>query len=137
MDELQVRDVMTHLVCTAVPGDRVREVAQRLVHNGISGLPVVHRGRLIGVLSEADIVRNPEARYVREVMSAKPISTTPDTSLWAAARSLERRGLKRLPVVDEEGYVVGIITRSDLVRAMASQGPSGDLKEETKDVPAA
>ena len=120
MDELRVRNVMTHLVYTCSPATSLRQVATLLVQNRIGGAPVVEQGRLVGVISDADILRNRGAGVVADAMSMTPVSTSPEASLWTAADTMERRGFKRLPVVDEENYVIGIVTRSDLVRAMAS-----------------
>ena len=148
MDELKVRDVMTHLVVTLRPDDSVPLAAQMLVSNRISGAPVVRDGRLVGVVSEADLVRAyaPPVRrgapfvaphpllfillrgdqpkevgavLVGDVMTKDVISIGPEESIWEAAFKIDRHGVRRLPVVDDEGYVVGVVTRSDLVRAMA------------------
>lgn len=56
---------------------------------------------------------------VGDVMTLDVVSIGPEASLWEAASLMHRRGVKRLPVVDPHGYVVGVLTRSDLVRAMA------------------
>ena len=148
MNPLRVKDVMTHLAVTLRPEDKIPEAAKRLFSNCISGAPVVESGRLVGIVSEADLVQayavptrlgstfvaphplklllvrgNPpiEARNttVREVMIKDVISITPDESLRQAAVLIDRHGVRRLPVVDEDGCVVGVLTRSDLVRCMA------------------
>ena len=147
MSEMQVRDVMTHLVVTLRPSDQLRDAAHRLVVNRISGAPVVVDGKLAGVVSEADLVRafTPYARSngtstrsaplmlllrgtmphvaqnltVADVMTRDVATIRPGASVRQAAALIDRRGVRRLPVVDDEGYVVGIIARSDVVRAMA------------------
>lgn len=146
MDQVKVRDVMTHLVVAFRPGDTIRDAAKMLVKNRISGGPVIEEGKLVGLVSEADLVRayapserkdvaaafNPlsflvggitplKAGCLRvdEVMTERVVSVGPDANVLTAASRLDRRGFRRLPVVDDEGYVVGIVTRSDLVRAMA------------------
>jgi len=148
MDELKVGDVMTHLVVTLRPEESVPLAAQMLVSNRISGAPVVRGGRLVGVVSEADLVRayappirrgapfvathpllfillreTPRSEVkgvtVQDVMTSNVISIGPDESVWEAASLIDRHGVRRLPVVDDEGYVIGVVSRSDLVRAMA------------------
>ena len=148
MNALKVRDVMTHLVVTLRPGDTIQEAARLLVENRISGAPVVGDGRLIGIVSEADLVAaytspvpsrsgfaapdplmfllrgrlsttHARAGTVREVMTTRVVSVEAEASLWEAARLIDHHGVRRLPVVDPENYVIGVLARSDLVRAMA------------------
>ena len=148
MDGSRVRDVMTHLVVTFRPEDKIPEAAKRLLLNRISGAPVVDGGRLVGVVSEADLIRayvSPDIRSSRfaaprplifllmrenarsevddmtvgQVMTRNAISIGPDESVGEAASLIERQNVRRLPVVDEDGYVIGVLTRTDLVRSMA------------------
>ena len=147
MSDVRVRDVMTHLVVMLYPTDSVHEAAQRLARNHISGAPVVEEGKVVGIVSESDLIHavmppvpidrgasvldflsvigraRPSAREhgktVAEVMSSIVIQISPEASIWKAASVMERRGVKRLPVVDEEQYLLGIVSRADLVRAMA------------------
>jgi CBS domain-containing protein len=148
MNELRVKDVMTNLVVTLRPEDKVPQAAKRLLSNRISGAPVVEDGRLVGVVSEADLVKAyaPPARRgspfvapyplmflllrggprrevhnttVGDVMTTDVVSIGPDESIWEAASLIDRHGVRRLPVVDHDGYVVGVLARSDLVRCMA------------------
>jgi CBS domain-containing protein len=145
MRTLNVSDVMTHLVLTFRREDTIYDAAQRLLSNRISGAPVVEGGHLVGVVSAADLVhalapqhweaapiapaaglallgvpsRDAHISTVGEVMATNLVSIGPDESVWEAASLIDRHGVRRLPVVDEEGFVVGVLTRSDLVRAMA------------------
>lgn len=140
MDTARVRDVMTNLVLTVRPEDKITQVAKRLVANRISGAPVVRDGRLVGIVSEADLVKiyalprggaslvAPEPNMpvgtatVAEVMKTKVVSIKPDASIWEAASLIDRYSVRRLPVVDGDGFVVGVVARADLVRYMAQQG---------------
>jgi CBS domain-containing protein len=148
MNALRVKDAMTHLVVTLRPGDTIPFAATRLLSNCISGAPVVEDGRLVGVVSEADLVQAyvPPARRgppfvaphplifllmrgnprrdvhntrVGDVMTKDVVSVGPDESIWEAASLIDRHGVRRLPVVNADGYVVGVLARSDLVRCMA------------------
>ena len=146
MNTLKVEDVMTSLVVTVRPDHSLQEAALLMASNGISGVPVVEGRRLAGVVSEADIVRAyapPATRgsaflpnhplmvllranghkdvdgvKVRDIMSPDVVSIAPDASVWRAASLIDAHGVRRLPVVDKSG-LVGIVTRSDIVRAMA------------------
>lgn len=137
MDTTRVRDVMTNLVLTVRPEDEIRQVAKRLLASRISGAPVVEEGRLVGIVSETDLVKmysalrrnvslaDPDQRtdtaLVGDVMTTRVVSITPDATVWEAASLIDRHAVRRLPVVDEDGFVVGVVARADLVRYMAQQ----------------
>jgi len=143
-----VRDLMTTDVVVVHPDTPLKDVARSLVDHRISGVPVVDRdGRLAGVLSEADFLvkeasgqeahrrrsplrwlfgdREADAERQRiaaitagEAMTAPAASIAPDRPLSEAARRMTDDRINRLPVV-EDGRVVGIISRADIVRAYA------------------
>jgi CBS domain-containing protein len=146
MNKQRVSNVMTNLVVMIYPQDPIEEAASRLVRNGISGAPVVKDGKVVGVISEVDIARATIGRAssdrglqkadvlslimrnvsaskestctVADVMSSQVFTIGPDENLFKAARLLDRHGLKRLSVVDGEGFLMGILARGDLIRAM-------------------
>jgi CBS domain-containing protein len=156
MKELRVKDVMTHLVVTLRPEDKITDAAKRLLSNRISGAPVVEAGRLVGLVSEADLVKafapparrgslvapypliflllrgspRREAAYstVGDVMTRDVVTIGPDESVWEAASLIDRHGVRRLPVVDPEGYLIGVLARSDLVRCMARSNEDPHVK---------
>ena len=136
-----VADVMTRVVVSCEETSSFREIVERMQEHRVSALPVVDPGgRLIGIVSEADLLpkegltgadrehhliesarRQSErtkaaASLARELMSSPVVTATPDMSLGRAARLMYRHSLKRLPVVDEGGRIVGIVSRSDLLR---------------------
>lgn len=142
---LTVRDVMTQSVISVHPGAPLKEVAQLLVDHRISGLAVVDdEGAVLGVVSEADfLVKEQGAEAVRhrplawllgesresrsrlaklgaltagEAMTAPAITVSSSCRITQAAAQMTARGVNRLPVVDD-GRLVGIVTRADLVRA--------------------
>ena len=146
MNTLKVTDVMTSLVVTVRPDHSLQEAALLMASNGISGAPVIEGRRLLGVVSEADIVRayappasrgsaflpnhplmvllrgdgqkNVDGVKVRDIMNPDVVSISPDASVWQAASLIDAHGVRRLPVIDGSS-LVGIVTRSDIVRAMA------------------
>ncbi|MFE7589067.1 CBS domain-containing protein [Kitasatospora sp. NPDC057512] len=129
---------MTSPVVLVSPETGFREIVTLLSEYDITGVPVVDpEGRPLGVVSEADLLRTlaaqddpasllpaPESAQAgpdgevtaADLMTAQPVCTTPGTSVVAAARLMSRHGLKRLPVLDEEGRVVGMVSRGDLLR---------------------
>ncbi len=141
---MKIKDVMTVDVLTVPTGKTLKETAQILASTGISGLIVVDEDRkVVGVISEADILfkeRSPErrrggsfawlffpdmleneakldARTAGEAMSSPAITIGPDRPVGEAAAKMLDEAVNRLPVVDDEGDLLGIVTRADLVRA--------------------
>lgn len=159
---MQARDVMTTDVLTVPPDAEVSQAAELMVGRHVSALPVMEPGgRVVGIVSEGDLMHraetgtahrhrswwlrmfdtghDPAAEYVRahgrhvaDVMSRDPVSVTPETGLNDIADLLERRGIKRVLVMDG-GRLVGLVSRADLLRALvasrptlASAGPADD-----------
>lgn len=139
---MRVRDVMTQDVATVAPDTDLRDLAALLVEKRISGVPVVEGGRVVGVVSERDILfkERPsdglsrsvlawlmdegdltlkiDARTAREAMTSPPVTIGPARNVADAAAIMLDENVSRLPVVDH-GLIVGIVTRHDLVRAFA------------------
>jgi CBS domain-containing protein len=139
---MKVRDVMTTNVFTAQAEMPLKKVANRMLEYGVSGMPIVDgEGRVVGVLSETDILfkertapvrdglvdwlvhlgEDPpaaklSARTAGQAMTSPAVTITPRRSVAQAAELMLDLGIDRLPVVDA-GELVGIVTRADLVRA--------------------
>jgi len=114
---LTVRDVMTTAVVTIGPRTGLKEAAARLRTGGFSALPVVDaEGRVVGVLSEADLLAGRHGTVACHLMSRPPVTVRPDARVAEAAVLMHRHGLKRLPVVDGGGRPVGVVSRGDLLR---------------------
>lgn len=114
-------DIMTRRVHTTTPQASVQEVAQLLYRERISGVPVVDEHcQIIGIITEADIIRNIERdeRSVADVMSRNLVIVEEDTPVSEIATLLTERRIKRVPVV-QAGRVVGIVSRADIVQAVA------------------
>lgn len=160
---MRAADVMTERVLRVRPDTPVSEIAVILVERQISALPVVDDdGRLVGIVTEGDLLRRPEigterpqvagdadsflvrmeraAAYVKshgvtaaDVMTRDVVTVTKDASLATIADLLERRRIKRVPVV-ENGELIGIVSRLNLVRALHAQelrevhAPLGDAE---------
>ncbi len=140
----KVSEVMTIEAVAVNENAGVEEAIRLLSGHRVSGLPVVDKeNRVVGVITEADILSvmgmksghtfkdivarllgesvpgNKAGNTVRQVMSSPPITTTPGALILEVAGILEERRIKRLPVVDERGVLVGIVSRGDIVRAVA------------------
>lgn len=153
-----VRNIMTPRVITIEPDATIAQAVRLMLQHRISGLPVVDAsGKLVGIVSEGDLLRRTEfgterrrprwlefilgpghlaseyvhaaGKKVREVMSETVETVTPDTGLDRVVDLMEKHRIKRLPVV-EGGKLVGIVTRANLLRALAT------LTLESKPAPA-
>ncbi len=114
------KDIMTQDVVTVSPDTRLRDLAKILAEKHISGVPVVDGGKVVGICSEADLLGAGDMeKSVGEVMVTDVISVSPDTDVQEIARLMADRGIKRVPVLDCCGKLVGIVSRADLVRSMA------------------
>ncbi len=153
---MNAADVMTQPVISVTPETTIAEAARLLLQHRISGLPVVDpAGTVVGMITEGDLLRrietgterhhghwlqfliapgrlaqeysNANARKVGEVMSADVIAVTPEDPLEDVVRLMERRHIKRVPVI-EAGRLVGIVSRANLVRALLDRlsKPPGD-----------
>ncbi len=114
-----IGDLMTRDVLTVAPEDTLGEAAAKMTERGVGAAVVSDFGRMIGILSERDIMRavadrihSSEAR-VREWMTADPITATEDTSIEEAGRTMLEHGFRHLPVVDGD-RAVGIVSIRDL-----------------------
>ena len=135
-----VCDVMTRRVVSVDRATSYRNLVDLLAEKRISALPVIDEaGHVLGIVSETDLLRKIEynggeeprifdgprrrddrrrsqGRIAADLMSAPPIVVTADTSITVAARTMRRENVKRLPVVDEHGRLIGIVTRGDLLK---------------------
>ncbi|WP_181783669.1 CBS domain-containing protein, partial [Pseudonocardia pini] len=117
---VRARDVMTRRVLTVTAGDPVELAEQRMLKAGFSALPVVRDiDRLVGVVSLVDVLRAREQAWdagVGSIMTTDVLTLSPTTSVGVVAHRLRTYGdLRVMPIVDR-GRLVGIVTRSDLLR---------------------
>ena len=133
---MRVLDIMSIDVLTVSPDESLKAAARLMVERGVSGLPVVDAaGKLVGIITEADFLEREadrshrrlldalmhkpetvsEAETVGEVMSTHPVIIYPEASVTEAARVMSHHHVKRLPVVNDEGELQGIISRGDVV----------------------
>ncbi|MEJ5360338.1 MAG: CBS domain-containing protein [Desulfobacterales bacterium] len=116
---VQIGDLMSYPVWTVGPSTSMEEAAALLREKGITGIPVVEEGRIVGMISRRDFrkIRKPgQLRApVKAFMATAVVTVTPAESVQDAARLLVRHDIGRLPVV-EDGRLLGILTRSDVMR---------------------
>ena len=120
MIALLARDVMTTEVVTVPPSMTMQELARLLAERHISGVPVVdHMGRVLGIVSEADILsRRQGEETVRAIMTTDVVAVAEEESVHEIALLLWMKRINRVPVL-RQGELVGIVSRTDLVKALA------------------
>jgi CBS domain-containing protein len=115
---MKAQDVMTTRVITITANQTRQQAARMLAQYHISGLPVVQGDNVvIGVVTEYDLISK-AGKTVGDIMSRGIISVTPDTDLEEVSHLLVNERIRRLPVLDQ-GKLVGIVSRGDLVREVA------------------
>jgi len=121
---LTAKDIMQKPVIAATPRASLRDVASQLVANEFTGMPVVAPdGRVVGVITESDIVRavvqgkRLENLAASDVMTGPPIAVKMDTPLEEVMKHLEENRIVRVPVTNDD-VLVGIISRRDVIRAI-------------------
>ncbi|WMX48399.1 CBS domain-containing protein [Streptomyces roseicoloratus] len=121
MRHRSVADLMTPTAVAVQRGTPFKEIARLLDEYGITAVPVVDEAdRPVGVVSEADLLRRHTAKdgpSTAEAMMSSPVVTArPSWTAVEAARHMERHRVKRLPVVDPDGRLIGVLSRSDLLQ---------------------
>lgn len=159
---MRAADIMTTSIISASPDMSVRHAAGMMVFAGISGMPVIDEsGRLLGMITEGDLMHRAEigtevkqrawwlemvasttelasqyvkehARKVRDVMTTDIATVTESCPVADIAELLERRRIKRVPVM-RDGKVVGIVSRSNLIRALVTMAPEVPATVESGD----
>jgi len=157
---MKASDIMTAQVITVNPNTAVRHIAALLFKHRISAVPVLENGKLVGIVSEADLLHRYEigtedarrpsswwlrllsgepsaaqyvkshARRARDIMTSDVVYVAPDTPIDEIATLLEKRGVKRVPVLRRR-KVVGIVSRSNLVQALAARKTGVNAGETT------
>jgi CBS-domain-containing membrane protein len=121
---MKAREIMTRDVISILDEATVEDAARFLARNRISGLPVVNAdGMLMGLVTEHDLIAK-QGRQVTDIMSRSVITVSPDTEVEEVQHLLTNQRIRRVPVV-EDGKVVGIVSRSDLVRQIAMRWVCG------------
>jgi len=129
---MRVQDVMTKDPACVTPGATIREAAQIMQRENVGIIPVVEEKgdkRLVGVVTDRDIAirvvaegRDGAAR-VSEIMSTSRLATcSPDDSVNDAMEAMATEQLRRIPIVDDRGSLIGIIAQADIVRKANDTG---------------
>jgi len=137
-----IKEIMVEQVITAKPEDSVTEVVKLFRKKDIRGAPVIENGKIVGIISEKDIAKLMEKHHVqpeklmpkpfdigapfrlmkaaetkvKDIMTKKVVFISPDASAVEAATLMVQKKINRLPVVNGSNMLVGIVTRTDILR---------------------
>ena len=112
-----VKDYMTKKVITVTPDTPNEEVIELMKVTGHDGFPVKTNGEVIGMVTAFDLLLKPWVDFVDGIMTKDVVVAEKEMSINDAARVMFRMGISRMPVMDKEGKLVGIITNTDIVRS--------------------
>lgn len=153
LPSIRVKEVMTREVVTIAPDTPLEQVVELLVEKGLKAAPVVQDGRVLGIVTGGDLLARAamglrislqralpadvfsgqleqlaaEGKTAADIMSAPPVTIGEDELVTRAAALMAEKNIKRLPVLDREGKLAGIISRLDVLALVSSGSPSSNL----------
>ncbi|MEM5790685.1 MAG: CBS domain-containing protein [Candidatus Aenigmatarchaeota archaeon] len=146
--ESLVEEIMTRNVIKVKPDDNLSYIVQLLAEKNISGLPVVEGNKFVGVISESDIIKIlgsksileldtlglKKLKYIKvsEAMNKKPIAIYEKAKVSRAADLMNKYDISRLPVINESGELVGIVTKKDIIKGISKDFLVRVIKEPEK-----
>lgn len=135
--DLPVKEIMTTRVCKADADENVQEVAKKMVAFGVGSAIIMKDDRPVGIVTEKDLIakivardRIPSSVKVSEIMSSPLITIKPNTSVREAANLMIKKGIRRLPIVNNSGQLIGIITDNDILEISLDLGEFAALVKE-------
>lgn len=118
---VKIRELMTKNVVAIGPERSVSEAVKKMVERNVECLPIVQFGELKGLITFRDIIekvvyakRVPKKTKVKDVMAKKTVTCRPDSTVIEVVKLMKNKRLRRIPVVNKEGRLVGIVTDFDL-----------------------
>jgi CBS domain-containing protein len=136
ISRLRASEIMTKSVRTATREMSLREVAAMMREGDMGAVPVVDNGQLIGIVTDRDIVVRAVAESktadtpVGEIMTAELFTVAPDDFVFEAIRLMGDKQIRRIPVVDADGKLVGIIAMADVVLESEDEREIAETLEE-------
>jgi CBS domain-containing protein len=131
-----IREVMTSNPSSVEPSQSVADAARLMKQEDVGVTPVVEGGRLVGTLTDRDIVvrvvaegKDPQSVTVRDVASTDLVTVDPQQDLDQALRLMAQHQVRRLPVVEEGGRLVGVVAQADVAR-QADESQTGRMVED-------
>ena len=134
MSNTFVKDIMKNTVISVDSSLTVKDAAKMMEDSGVGCVVVMDNGVATGILTERDFVRRiaahekPLSTPVKEVMSSPLIVINPDETVWQLAELMKQRRIHKVPVVNEDGRLIGIVTSTDLTR-ICSIGSESEMRK--------
>ena len=133
---MQLRDVMTRDIQDIAPEATLKDAAETMRSLDVGALPVCENDRVIGMLTDRDIAmravadgRDPNQTRVRDAMTGELIYCYEDDSIESAVKLMEEKQIRRLPVMDREQHLCGIVSLGDLATRIRDDRLSGEVLE--------
>ena len=140
---MTVAEIMTTEVVTAGMDDTLGGIRKVFERNHYHHIPIVEEGRLVGIISDRDVLRNlsPRVDAVRandhdlmtlkkkahQIMTRKVITTSPEDSIKGAATTMLENNISCLPALDQSGAIVGIVTKTDLLESLCGRRVAAEV----------
>jgi CBS domain-containing protein len=135
---MKTKDLMTEHVATATPDTSLEEIAKMLVDHDCGAIPILkseNSKRPVGIVTDRDIVcrvfaagKDPRELTAGDCMSSPCVTVTPGARLDVACRTMEENRIRRLVVVDQDGFCCGIVSQADIARRIADK--AGEIVKE-------
>jgi CBS domain-containing protein len=134
---MNVSEIMTTNVATAEPDSTLEEVATMMKDENVGAIPVVDGDELVGIVTDRDIVvrciaegKDPSECEVEQIVTEDLETVSPDDDVRRAAEIMQRRQIRRLPVCDADGKLVGMLSLGDIAVKQSNDGVSGETLEQ-------
>lgn len=118
--DLKAADIMIHDPVTATPSEIIASAKLKMERQGLGGLPVIERGRLVGIITHRDTIltgKRSQKIKVGDIMTRDVLTIKKDTDYYEIAAIMKKTGLQRLPVVSGE-KLIGLVTQSCVINAL-------------------
>lgn len=135
-----IKSVMTRKVFTLTPKHRTIDALNLMIKYDIGSVPVVQKGKLFGIITERDIVREITASFdylnrpLSNTSKKKVITVGPDTEIWEAFTVMLKNNIRRLPVLGRGGKLAGIVTDRDLFKWVVQVAYEPSIPDEIKEL---
>lgn len=117
----QIEEIMNKEVATAKPDDHLVDAAKTMLERKIGCVVVVEGEKVVGIVTESDLIRcaasgfDPNRKLVKDVMNSPPVTCSPEAPVEEAYAHMRKNNIRHLPIVGEDGALVGIVTMKDLI----------------------
>ncbi|WP_338598159.1 CBS domain-containing protein [Sulfolobus tengchongensis] len=129
--DLKVKDVMSQDLIIASPNDDVNNVVRRMLINNIGGVPIIDNNTIVGIFTEREVLKLITSLtfsgIVDSVMSTKLVTINEESNILDAAKLMARNNVRRLPILDNNDRLIGIITAADIVKFLSKKKEIGKV----------